>query len=161
MPISTRRRTRPTLETADARSAGYHNIGQAAEASGVSAKMIRHYESIGLMPAADRTFSNYRIYSSNDVHALRFIKRARGLGFSMKQIEALLGLWQQTRRSSAQVKKLAMAHVEDLDRRIAEMQAMRDTLRALATRCQGDDRPECPILEDLSGPGDQHCASHH
>jgi len=161
MPISTRRRTRPTLETADARSAGYHNIGQAAEASGVSAKMIRHYESIGLMPAADRTFSNYRIYSSNDVHTLRFIKRARGLGFSMKQIEALLGLWQQTRRSSAQVKKLAMAHVEDLDRRIAEMQAMRDTLRALATRCQGDDRPECPILEDLSGPGDQHCASHH
>lgn len=160
MPVPTRRRTRPTLETADARSAGYHNIGQAAEASGVSAKMIRHYESIGLMPAADRTFSNYRIYSSNDIHILRFIKRARGLGFSMKQIEALLGLWQQTRRSSAQVKKLAMTHVEDLDRRIAEMQAMRDTLRALASRCQGDDRPECPILEDLSSPADKHCVEH-
>jgi MerR family transcriptional regulator, copper efflux regulator len=161
MPTSSRRRARPTLETADARSAGYYNIGQAAEASGVSAKMIRHYESIGLMPAADRTFSNYRIYSGNDVHTLRFIKRARGLGFSMKQIEALLGLWQQTRRSSAQVKKLALTHVEDLDRRIVEMQAMRDTLRALATRCHGDDRPECPILEDLSGPGDGHCSAHH
>lgn len=161
MPASSRRRTRPSLETADARSAGYHNIGQAAEASGVSAKMIRHYESIGLMPPADRTFSNYRIYSPNDVHTLRFIKRARGLGFSVKQIEALLGLWQQTRRSSAQVKKLAMAHIEDLDRRIAAMQAMRDTLRALATRCQGDDRPECPILEDLSDPGVGHCSAHH
>ena len=161
MPMPTRRRTRPALETADARSAGYHNIGQAALASGVSAKMIRHYESIGLMPAADRTFSNYRIYSGNDVHVLRFIKRARELGFSIKQIEALLGLWQQTRRSSAQVKKLAMTHVEDLDRRITEMQAMRDTLRALATRCQGNDRPECPILEDLSGPGDGQCSAHH
>lgn len=161
MPISTRRRTRPTLETADARSAGYHNIGQAAEASGVSAKMIRHYESIGLVPAADRTFSNYRIYSDNDVHTLRFIKRARGLGFAVKQIDALLGLWQQRRRSSAQVKKLALAHVEDLDRRIGEMQAMRDTLARLATRCQGDERPECPILEDLSAPDARQCSARH
>lgn len=139
------------METADARTAGYYNIGQAAEASGVSAKMIRHYESIRLMPAVDRTFSNYRIYSDNDIHTLRFIKRARSLGFSIKQIEALLDLWRGDRRSSAAVKKLALAHVDELDRRIAEMQAMRDTLRHLAHRCHGDQRPECPILEDLAG----------
>lgn len=148
---TTLRRRRPAMETADARSAGFHNIGEAAEASGVSAKMIRHYEAIGLMPAADRTFSNYRIYGEAEIHSLRFIKRARGLGFSMKQIEALLGLWRQRRRSSAQVKKLALDHAADLDRRIVEMQAMRDTLLTLATRCHGDERPDCPILEDLSG----------
>jgi MerR family transcriptional regulator, copper efflux regulator len=150
MPVEPKRRRKAVLETAHARSAGYYNIGQASEATGVSAKMIRHYESIGLMPAADRTFSNYRIYADNDLHTLRFIKRARGLGFSMRQIEALLGLWRGDRRSSAAVKKLALAHVEDLDRRIAEMQGMRDTLRTLAIRCHGDQRPECPILEDLA-----------
>ncbi len=158
MPSTPNRRRRPTMELADARSSGYYNIGQAAEATGVSAKMIRHYESIGLIPAANRTFANYRIYSGNDVHTLRFIKRARGLGFSMKQIEALLGLWQERRRSSEKVKKLALQHVADLDQRIIEIQAMRDTLAQLAKRCHGDDRPECPILQDLEGT-DVHCGS--
>ncbi len=155
MSPTTRRRSRPTLETSDARRAGYYNIGQASEISGVSAKMIRHYESIGLIPPADRTFSNYRIYSGNDVHTLRFIKRARGLGFSMNQIKALLGLWQERRRSSAQVKKLAMAHVEEMEQRIAEMQDMCKSLRTLAERCHGDERPECPILDDLSAVSDR------
>lgn len=154
-------RTRPSLELADARRSGYYNIGQAAAAAGVSAKMIRHYEAIGLIPAADRTFANYRIYSGNDIHSLEFIKRARSLGFAIKQIEALLGLWQQRRRSSAQVKKLALQHVADLDRRIVEMQAMRDTLQRLAERCHGDERPECPILEDLSGRSSAHCSAGH
>lgn len=135
--------------------AGRYNIGQAAGATGVSAKMIRHYESIGLIPRPDRTFANYRIYTANDLHTLRFIRRARTLGFSMKQIEALLGLW-RGRRPSSQVKKMALQHVEELDVRLREMQAMRDTLRNLAEHCHGDDRPECPILEDLSGkPGPQ------
>jgi MerR family copper efflux transcriptional regulator len=147
-----RRRSRPTLELSDARQAGYYNIGQASRQTGVSAKMIRHYESVGLMPKAGRTFANYRIYGANDLHTLRFIKRARTLGFSMKQIEGLLGLWQH-RRSSSQVKKVALQHVEQLEVRLREMQAMRDTLRKLAEHCHGDDRPECPILEDLSGAG--------
>ena len=129
---------------------GYYNIGQAARETGISAKMIRHYESIGLMPKADRTLANYRIYTGNDLHTLRFIKRARSLGFSIKQIEGLLGLWQQ-RRPSSQVKKLALQHVAALDARIRETQAMRDTLSHLAGHCSGDHRPECPILEDLSG----------
>jgi MerR family transcriptional regulator, copper efflux regulator len=150
MELTTQRRRKPTMELADARKSGFYNIGQAAEATGVSAKMIRHYESVGLIPKADRTFANYRIYSANDVHTLQFIRRARNLGFSMKQIEALLGLW-QTRRASSEVKKLAMHHVEDLDARIREMEAMRNTLRNLAEHCHGDQRPECPILEDLSG----------
>ena len=158
MDLMTQRRRKPTMELADARKSGFYNIGQAAAATGVSAKMIRHYESIGLVPKADRTFANYRIYSANDVHTLRFIKRARNLGFSMKQIEALLGLW-QTRRASSEVKKLAMHHVEDLDARIREMEAMRNTLRNLAEHCHGDQRPECPILEDLSGAR-HHCADH-
>lgn len=150
-----RRRPKPTLELADARQAGYYNIGQAAEATGVSAKMIRHYESIGLIPKADRTFANYRIYSSNDIHTLQFIKRARTLGFSMKQIEGLLSLWQNRGRASSQVKKLALQHVHELDSRIAEMRAMRDTLSTLAEHCHGDNRPDCPILEDLSRTNDQ------
>ncbi len=145
-----RRRSKPMLELATARKAGYYNIGQAAEASGVSAKMIRHYESIGLMPAADRTFANYRIYSENDVHLLRFIKRARGLGFSMKQIENLLALWQDRSRASSEVKALALAHVDALDQKIAEMVGMRDTLKTLAENCHGNAMPACPILEDLS-----------
>jgi MerR family copper efflux transcriptional regulator len=149
---TTRRRNRPVLEFSDARQAGYHNIGQASRETGVSAKMIRHYESIGLMPKAGRTFANYRIYGANELHTLRFIKRARTLGFSIKQIEGLLGLW-QNRRPSSQVKKMALQHVEELDQRLREMQAMRDTLRKLAEHCHGDDRPECPILEDLSGAG--------
>lgn len=120
MAATTHRRSKPTLELADARKSGFYNIGQAAEATGVSAKMIRHYESIGLIPKADRTFANYRIYSSNEIHTLQFIKRARTLGFSMKQIEALLGLWQK-RRASSEVKRLAMQHVEELEERIREM----------------------------------------
>lgn len=154
MSAQFRRRNKPKLELADAREAGFYNIGQAAAATGVSAKMIRHYESIGLIPKADRTFANYRIYSRNDIHTLQFIKRARGLGFSMKQIEGLLGLWQNRGRASSQVKKLALQHVDELDARIDEMVAMRDTLKTLAAHCHGDHRPECPILEDLSSLGE-------
>ncbi|HET8796313.1 MAG TPA: Cu(I)-responsive transcriptional regulator [Thermoanaerobaculia bacterium] len=138
------------LETGQARAQGFFNIGQAAEASGVSAKMIRHYESIGLIPAADRTFSNYRIYSQTDVHTLQFVKRARTLGFSMKEIQELLGLWQNTRRSSAKVKQLAQKHIDDLEQKIAEMASMKRTLEKLVAHCHGDERPECPILDDLA-----------
>ena len=127
------------------------NIGAAAKASGVSAKMIRHYEENGFIPKAARTRSGYRMYRETDVHVLRFIRRARDLGFSMKEIKALLGLWNNRRRASGDVKRLAMKHVEELDARIREMQAMRRTLVALAEHCHGDDRPDCPILEDLAG----------
>ena len=125
-------------------------IGQAAKSSAVSAKMIRHYESIGLLPKAQRTGSGYRLYDENDVHTLRFIQRARSLGFPLETIRALLALWRNRRRSSAQVKELALHHVEDLERKIAEMQAMARTLRHLAQHCHGDERPECPILDDLA-----------
>jgi len=145
-------RAKPSLENAEARSSGYHNIGQAAEATGVTAKMIRHYESLGLLSRVERTLSNYRIYTERDLHILRFIRRGRGLGFSMKEIEALLGLWQNSRRRSAEVRRLAARHVEELDARIAEMQGMRDTLVHLIDACHGDHRPDCPILEDLGGP---------
>jgi MerR family transcriptional regulator, copper efflux regulator len=141
---------RPTLELSEARDQGLLNIGQAAAASGVSAKMIRHYESIGLLPAADRTFSNYRLYSPAAVHTLRFVGRARSLGFSLPEIEELLALWQDRRRKSADVHRVAMAHVEELDRRIAELVAMRRTVANLASHCHGDERPQCPILEDLA-----------
>jgi Cu(I)-responsive transcriptional regulator len=127
------------------------NIGEAAAASGVSAKMIRHYEESGFIPRARRTGSGYRIYQDADVHALRFIRRARDLGFSLKEIKTLLGLWGNRRRASADVKRLALKHVEELDAKIAEMQAMRKTLGQLAAHCHGDLRPECPILDDLSG----------
>ena len=143
------RRAKPTLETAEALSSGYYNIGQASDATGVSAKMIRHYESLGLLSRVERTLSNYRIYSVRDLHVLRFIKRGRNLGFSMKEIEALLGLWQNSRRKSADVRKVAAQHVEDLETKIAEMQSMRDTLMHLVDACLGDHRPDCPILEDL------------
>jgi MerR family copper efflux transcriptional regulator len=136
-------------ELAAAREQGFHNIGEAAALSGVSAKMVRHYESIGLIPPASRSFANYRLYHDADLHRLRFIKRARSLGFSMKQIEALLGLWNDPHRSSAEVKKLARAHAEALGRKIRELEAMQRTLETLARRCHGDDRPECPILDDL------------
>lgn len=137
-------------ELADARQQGFHNIGEASAATGVSAKMIRQYESTGLIPAASRTFAGYRLYADADLHRLRFIKRARLLGFSMKQIEALLGLWNDQRRASAEVKALAQAHADDLAHRIAEMQAMQRTLENLARHCHGDGRPECPILDDLA-----------
>jgi MerR family copper efflux transcriptional regulator len=126
-------------------------IGQAAKSSAVSAKMIRHYESIGLLPKAQRTQSGYRLYDETDVHTLRFIQRARSLGFPLETIRTLLALWRNRRRSSAQVKELAERHVADLERKIAEMQAMVRTLKHLAHNCHGDDRPDCPILDDLAG----------
>lgn len=126
------------------------NIGQASAASGMSTKMIRHYESIGVIPPAGRTSSNYRVYSWRDVFTLQFVRRARDLGFSMKQIQVLLELWQNRRRSSSQVKRLAIEHVHELDQRIAEMRAMRRTLQSLIEHCHGDERPDCPILDDLA-----------
>jgi len=129
------------------------NIGEAAKASGVSAKMIRHYEEAGLIPAATRTESNYRVYSTNDVAMLHFIKQARRLGFAMKQIALLLSLWQDRSRSSREVKALAREHVDDLNLRIRELTEMRDTLDDLVKHCRGDSRPECPILEGISA----HC----
>lgn len=138
-------------ELADARIQGLHNIGAAADLTGVSAKMIRHYEGIGLIPPANRTFANYRLYSESDLHRLRFIKRARSLGFSIRQIEALLGLWNNPHRASAEVKKLARAHAAELQQKVREMQAMQRTLEDLARHCHGDQRPDCPILDDLAG----------
>lgn len=138
-------------ELSEAKGQGLHNIGEAAALSGVSAKMIRHYESIALIPPASRTFANYRLYSDADLHRLRFIKRSRTLGFSMKRIEQLLGLWSDPARSSAEVKRLAQAHAAELAARIREMRAMQRTLDALARDCHGDQRPECPILDDLAG----------
>ena len=126
------------------------NIGDAAKSSGVSAKMIRHYEEIGLIPKARRSYSGYRTYSEKEVHTLRFIHQARKLGFSIKQIEELLGLWQDRRRPSAKVKRLALEHIKELDEKIREMQAMKATLERLAVHCHGDDRPDCPILEGLA-----------
>lgn len=124
-------------------------IGEVARASGVSAKMIRYYESIGLIPAASRTDSGYRIYTENDVHTLRFVRRARDLGFPVEAIAELLALWQDRSRHSADVKRVALEHVETLEKKIGELRAMADTLRELATRCAGDHRPDCPILADL------------
>jgi len=130
------------------------NIGEAARHSGVSAKMIRHYEGIGLIPKATRSYSGYRTYAASDVHTLRFVRQARSLGFSIKQIEQLLGLWRNQRRPSSKVKALAQEHIAELDARIAEMQAMKRTLQELAAHCHGDERPECPILEGLAAPLD-------
>src|SRR5678816_1218780 len=125
------------------------NIGQAAVASGVSAKMIRHYEEIGVTRAPGRTASNYRTYSENDVHVLRFIRHARTLGFGMADLKELVGLWQNKSRPSAAVKRVAAKHVEDLQRKIAELQAMLRTLEHLTKHCHGDHRPDCPILDEL------------
>ena len=127
------------------------NIGQASKASGVSAKMIRYYEQTGLIPKADRKDSGYRDYSDTDVHMLRFIRRARDLGFSMDEIAALLGLWQDKQRASSQVKQIAQKHIANLSERIAAMQAMQRSLQALVGCCHGDGRPDCPILDDLAG----------
>ena len=125
------------------------NIGQASAASGVSAKMIRHYEDIGLTRAPGRTAANYRSYSDNDVHVLRFIRHARALGFGIADIKALLGLWHNKSRSSAAVKTIARRHIDELQRKIVELQAMVRTLAHLSKHCHGDHRPECPILEEL------------
>ena len=140
----------PRPELSEAREQGLHNIGEASALAGVSAKMIRHYESIGLIPEAARTFAGYRLYSDADVHRLQFIKRARTLGFSIKQIETLLSLWDDRSRASADVKRLAKVHAAELAQRIEEMQAMQRTLETLARRCHGDNRPDCPILDDLA-----------
>lgn len=128
------------------------NIGDAAQASGVSAKMIRHYEEIGLIPKARRTYSGYRTYSTSEIHVLRFIRQARDLGFSMAQIGDLLKLWHDRRRSSAQVKRIALEHIRELDEKIGEMNAMKATLEHLVHHCHGDHRPDCPILDELAAP---------
>ena len=131
------------------------NIGAAASASGVTAKMIRHYESIGLLPPAERRPNAYRDYGEREVHELRFIKRARRLGFSTGEIAALLALWRDRARPSRDVRRIAERHVGELEARIAEMQAMAKTLAALVEACCGDDRPDCPILDDLAGSEEQ------
>jgi Cu(I)-responsive transcriptional regulator len=129
-------------------------IGDAARASDVSAKMIRHYEKIGLVQKPKRTDSGYRIYSDNEIHVFRFIKQSRNLGFSTKQTTELLGLWQNRKRSSSKVKKLAIDHIRELDERIREMQTMKATLEHLAASCRGDERPDCPILNRLASASD-------
>lgn len=127
------------------------NIGQASNASGVSAKMIRYYESIGLIPPPSRTDSNYRVYGSVEIHVLRFIKRARTLGFSVEETANLLALWQDKSRASAEVKDIATRHIGSLETKLSELQGMVNTLKHLAHCCGGDNRPDCPILDDLAG----------
>ena len=126
------------------------NIGEAAKSSGVSTKMIRYYESIGLIPEAMRTAAGYRVYRDSEIHMLQFIRRSRDLGFSVKTIAQLLALQQDRARASADVKAVALAHVDTLYAKIAELEAMAKTLKHLAKHCQGDDRPDCPILDDLA-----------
>ena len=128
------------------------NIGEAAQASQVSAKMIRHYESIGLIGPARRTEAGYRVYGPQEVQVLQFIHRARALGFSLEQVRGLLALWQDKSRASADVRALARGHIEELNRKIGEMEAMRRTLETLAASCHGDARSDCPILDDLAAP---------
>lgn len=125
------------------------NIGQAAKHSGLSAKMIRYYESIGLLRPAGRSVSGYRTFAQDDLHRLAFIRRARDLSFSLEEVGRLLALWQDCQRASADVKALASAHVQELNRKIAELSDLRDTLQSLVEHCQGDGRPDCPILSDL------------
>ena len=125
------------------------NIGQAAKASGVSAKMIRYYESIGLLPEADRSASGYRKYSAADIHRLKFVRRARDFGFPMAQIVDLLALWSDRSRPSSEVKRIALTHIDELDAKIKHLRALQKSLKTLAAHCHGDDRPECPILEEL------------
>lgn len=132
------------------------NIGQAAKSSGLSAKMIRYYESIGLLQAATRTDSGYRVYNANDLHTLAFIKRSRDLGFSLEEVGKLLTLWQDRGRASADVKALAHKHIVELNQKIAELAGLRDTLQDLVEHCKGNDRPDCPILKDLESGGCCH-----
>jgi Cu(I)-responsive transcriptional regulator len=140
---------RAPAELATAKEQGYYSIGRAAELSGVTPKMIRHYESLELIPKAARTVGDYRVYTAADVHTLRFVRRARTLGFSMDEIGELLNLWRNKRRASAEVKRLALRHVAELDSKIEELQSMRSALANLADHCHGDGRPDCPILDDL------------
>jgi len=137
-------------ELAEARQHGFFNISEASKASGVSAKMIRHYEQIGLIRTANRTYANYRIFNQSDIHTLVFIKRARSLGFSMKKISTLLNLYNDKQRTSGEVKRLAQEHIKDLEDAMAKMQDMHDALSKLANHCHGDHRPDCPILDGLS-----------
>ena len=125
------------------------NIGQAADACGISAKRIRYYEQVGLIDSAKRTGAGYRVYDARDLHTLSFIRRSRQLGFSLEEIATLLGLWRDQHRSSADVRRVAAKHIEDMRAKIAELQAMVDTLENLVGCCDGDERPDCPILEDL------------
>jgi len=134
------------------------NIGKAAQTSGVSAKMIRYYESIGLIPPARRQESGYRKYSSSDVHMLQFIRRSRDLGFSLSEIEDLLSLWLDKSRQSADVKRIAMAHMTELREKIDSLEQIANTLQALIECCSGDDRPDCPILTDLENLTNRHDA---
>ena len=142
----------PSLPKPAQQDGGYPvNIGEAARRSGVSAKMLRYYESLGLLGQVNRTDSGYRQYSAGGVHTLRFIKRSRDLGFSMAEVAGLVGLWQDRGRASASVKQIAQRHVDDLSTRIAALQAMQRTLQDLLCHCHGDARPDCPILDDLAG----------
>ena len=127
------------------------NIGEVAERSGLPAKTIRYYEDVGLIPRPGRSDAGYRQYTERDLATLRFVQRARSLGFSVKEVSALLTLWFDPSRASAEVKAVASTHLGDIDRKIAELQAMRRTLVDLVERCHGDDRPDCPILDDLAG----------
>ncbi|WP_150303518.1 Cu(I)-responsive transcriptional regulator [Pseudomonas saliphila] len=129
------------------------NISEAAKASGLTPRMIRHYESIDLLPSAERSAAGYRRYNNQDLHTLRFIHRARTLGFSIEQISQLLALWQNRERSSAEVKSLVKDHLLELEEKIAGLQAMHDSLAHLADCCRGDARPECPILDNLAENG--------
>ena len=128
------------------------NIGQASEKSGVSAKMIRYYEGVGLLASAARRANGYRDYGDADVAVLQFVRRTRDLGFSLEEVSALLALWSDKKRPSREVKKLAEAHVADLEHRIREMRSIMKTLRGLAQNCHGDERSNCPILDDLAKP---------
>ena len=132
------------------------HISTATRLSGLSARMIRHYVSLGLLPGIARSESGYRLYDENDIHTLRFIQRGRSLGFGMEQLTELLGLWRDQGRSSAQVRQLAQRHADAFAQRIAGMQAMQDTLRTLIHACHGDARPECPILDSLADHGGNH-----
>ena len=136
------------------------NIGEAAKASGVSAKMIRHYESVGLFPEAARTEAGYRQYTDKEVNTLRFVRQSRDLGFSIEQIRELLGLWQNRKRPSRQVKALAQAHIQELEAKLAELQAMKSTLEHLVHCCHGDERPDCPIIDTLAS-GEPVLGEHH
>lgn len=130
------------------------NIGTASKRSGVSAKTIRYYESIALIPAAARADNGYRDYGDNEVETLRFIKRARSLGFSVGDVGSLLNLWNDKSRASGDVKAVALKHIKEVEVRIRELQSIRDTLKHLTKCCHGDNRPDCPILEGLAGLGD-------
>lgn len=139
----------------------FMNIGEAARASGVSAKMIRHYESVDLFPEAHRTEAGYRQYTDKDINTLRFIRQSRDLGFSIEQIRELLGLWQNRKRPSRLVKALAQAHIDELDQKLKDLQAMRATLAHLVHCCHGDDRPDCPILDSLADSGGDAASMAH